>query len=269
MTDKLVSVAPRLAKQWLRRLSLGLCAGLLALAAAQVLSGNYQVHPVLTGSMRPGFSLGSVVVVKRVPATSLAERDVIIFHKPTNPSEFVVHRIVSITGNNGVRQIETKGDDNPVKDPWKFTLRGDSAYRAQFTVPFVGYAALWLHQPSTRRNAAFLGAIALLVAAGSQLLKRDAAPSEPTVASVDLDNRGQGPAPAALQAAPDIASPGMPLEFQPAGSMASDSLRAGAAPGEPDWLSAGAVDRPFRVGQLVDAAAPAVSDALQSAADDA
>jgi len=150
---------------------LALVVGVLALGALQVLNGSYQLHPVLTGSMRPGFSLGSVVVVKRVPASSVAVRDVILFHKPTNPSEFVVHRVIRIRDQDGARVIETKGDDNPVKDPWQFALRGRTAYRAQFTIPFVGYAALWLHQPSTRRYALFAGAALLLVSAVVALMK--------------------------------------------------------------------------------------------------
>jgi signal peptidase I len=173
MSVKDVNRVARAASRWGGRLVLLMCLGLLGVGAAQVVSGNYQVHPVLTGSMRPGFSLGSVVVVKKVPASSLQVRDVLLFHKPTNPDEYVVHRIVKVTDRDGAKVIETKGDDNPIKDPWQFTLHGRTAYRAQFTVPYVGYAALWLHRPATRRYALF-GAAALLLAAGfSMLFKAD------------------------------------------------------------------------------------------------
>jgi signal peptidase I len=172
MAKNAVPAAARCHK-WAGRLVLLALAALVAMAGVQVLSGRYQVHPVLTGSMRPGFSLGSVVVVKRVPMSSLAERDVIIFHKPTNPSEYVVHRITKMTRQGGAPVIETKGDDNPVADPWKFTPRGTTAYRAEFTIPFVGYAALWLHRPETRRYALFVGAALLLMAAASTLFRRD------------------------------------------------------------------------------------------------
>jgi signal peptidase len=148
----------------------------IGLCAIQVLSGGYQAHPVLTGSMRPGFALGSVVVVKRVPVSSLATRDVIMFHNPGSPSEYVVHRIVSLQSSPDGKVIETKGDDNPVRDPWKFTLRGRTAYRAEFTIPFIGYAALWLHQPGTLRLFVHGAALLLALAAGYVLLKKDKDP---------------------------------------------------------------------------------------------
>jgi signal peptidase I len=122
--------------------------------------------------MSPGFAVGGVVVAQRVPVSSLAERDVIIFHKPTDPNAYVVHRIVSLTTKGGATVIETKGDNNAVKDPWTVSLRGDVAYRATFTIPFVGYAALWLHDPATRRDAAFVGAVLLVVAAGVVLMRK-------------------------------------------------------------------------------------------------
>jgi signal peptidase I len=175
MSPAAIASLSRSATKWAGRLVVALMIGVLALAASQVLIGRYQVHPVLTGSMRPGFSLGSVVVVKKVPATSLHVRDVLLFHKPTNPSDYVVHRIVSIRDTAAGKVIQTKGDDNPVKDPWTFTLKGRTAYTAQFTVPYLGYAALWLHQPRTRHYAVFAAAILLLFSAASVLLKKETA----------------------------------------------------------------------------------------------
>jgi signal peptidase len=156
-------------RAWLRRL-LWVAVAMAALAlAAPVVSGEYQLHPVLTGSMRPGFALGSVVVVKRVPVQSVAVRDVILFHKPGHPSEYVVHRVIDISNKSGQRVIETKGDNNPVKDPWHVALAGRFAYRAQFTIPFLGYAALYAHRPQTRRLALYLAAALMVLAAVSAM----------------------------------------------------------------------------------------------------
>jgi signal peptidase len=170
----------RTARTWLRRLWLLACVGALGVLAAQVVSGRYEAHPILSGSMSPGFPTGGVVVTRRVPVSSLAERDVIIFHKPTNPDELVVHRIVGLTTKGGATVIETKGDNNTIKDPWAVTLRGGVAYRATYTIPFIGYAALWLHDPATRRYAAFIAAGVLVVAAGLVVMRRKQ-PAEPSV----------------------------------------------------------------------------------------
>jgi signal peptidase len=156
----------------------------LVLAAAAVLgglleTGRYEAHPVLTGSMRPGFALGSVVVLKRVPVSSLAQGDVILFHRPDDAAKLVVHRIYSMTTKHGVVEIRTRGDDNPEPDAWTVTVSGRYAYQAEFTVPFVGYASLWFDSPGTRLGI-FLGIVGGLVLYGAfQFLKRPEVKPEP------------------------------------------------------------------------------------------
>jgi signal peptidase I len=132
-------------------------------AAAAVLSGTYQVRPVLSGSMRPGLPVGGAVVTHRVPVTSLHQRDVIVFHPPDHPRELVVHRIVAISSGPDGPVVQTQGDANDAPDPWRLTLHGDAVYQAQFSLPLVGYASVWMHSPTGRRSLLVVGL--LLVAA--------------------------------------------------------------------------------------------------------
>jgi signal peptidase len=125
--------------------------------AAAVLSGAYQVRPVLSGSMRPGLPVGGAVVTHRVPVTSLHQRDVIVFHPPDRPRELVVHRIVAIDSGAAGTVVQTQGDANDAPDPWRLTLHGDTVYRAQLSVPFLGYASVWMHSPTGRRVLLVLG----------------------------------------------------------------------------------------------------------------
>jgi signal peptidase len=145
-------------------------------AVAAVATGSYQARPVLTGSMRPGLPVGGVVVTKRVPLSSLKVRDVIVFHRPDIPTDLVVHRIIAMNQVGGSLVIQTQGDNNPIADPWKVTLRGATAYRAQFSVPLVGYAAVWWQQPRTHTIALLLagafGLAALVILAFSGLRRR-------------------------------------------------------------------------------------------------
>jgi signal peptidase I len=114
-------------------------AGICAFALVQ---GTWQVTPVLSGSMRPGFSVGGAVISQRVPVDSLHVRDVIIFSNPNKPSEQIVHRIVRITKNSsGQLQFNTQGDANTVRDPWTITIRGDEVYKVRWSVPVLGYVA--------------------------------------------------------------------------------------------------------------------------------
>lgn len=156
---------------------------------AAVVSGNFQARPVLTGSMRPGLPVGGLVVTKRVPVSSLQLRDVIVFHRPDNPDELVVHRIIALRHVAGALEIRTQGDDNPVRDQWQVTLRGQDAYRAQFSVPLVGYAAIWWHQPGTRTLAlglAALCALAALVVLALPRFRRGTSGSSPETVASDV-----------------------------------------------------------------------------------
>ncbi len=103
-------------------------------------------------------------MTERVPISSLQVRDVIVFHRPDNPAELVVHRIISLKHVGDALVIKTQGDNNPVPDPWTVTLRGSTAYRAQFSLPLIGYAAIWWHQPQTRTIALWLAGLCALAA---------------------------------------------------------------------------------------------------------
>ena len=108
-----------------------------------LIQGTWMVTPVLSGSMRPGFAVGGVVVSERVPVDSLAVRDVIVFNDPFKPSEQIVHRIVHIAkGRSGQLLIITQGDANMVRDPWTLTIPGGHAYLVRWAVPLIGYVSI-------------------------------------------------------------------------------------------------------------------------------
>jgi signal peptidase I len=114
-------------------------AGVCAFALVQ---GTWVVTPILSGSMRPGFAVGGAVISQRVAIDNLAVRDVIVFSDPNKPSEQIVHRIVRITKNSsGQLLFNTQGDANTVRDPWTITIRGNTVYRARWSVPLLGYVA--------------------------------------------------------------------------------------------------------------------------------
>ncbi len=117
--------------------------GLVGFAALNLQNGHWQLTPVLSGSMRPGFSVGGVVVSERVPVTKLADRDVIVFQDPNKPSEQVVHRIINLRRQGPTYLINTQGDANSVRDPWTMTFKGKEACEVRWSVPLIGYAAVW------------------------------------------------------------------------------------------------------------------------------
>ncbi len=173
---------------------------LVAMAAAALLSGQYQVRPVLSGSMRPGLPIGGLVVTQRVPTSSLQIRDVIVFHPPGRPDELVVHRIVAMESGPDGPVVKTQGDANSAPDPWRITLHGPNVYRAAFSVPLLGYVSVWMHSPTGRRVLIAVGLL-LVVAAAIGRPRRFRRPAP------DLEREEQ-PASAEVTAATAVVLPG-------------------------------------------------------------
>ena len=162
-----------------RRVARWVVGGLMVLAAlclacvgVGVATGTWQIRPVLSGSMRPDLPIGGVVVTERVPMRSLAVGDVAVFHPPAEPHVDYVHRIIWMHRTGSDLLVRTKGDANVTPDPWTLHLRGKWAYVARWSLPWVGYAAVWLHQPSVRRAAVIGAGLLAAVLVGSVLVEQ-------------------------------------------------------------------------------------------------
>ncbi len=159
-------------RRWLGHVTFALTVVLIGLGAAAVISGSYQVRPVLSGSMRPGLAVGGIVITQRVPISALEVRDVIVFHPPGKSDDLLVHRIIALTPSDAGPVVQTQGDANEIPDPWTVTLQGTSAYRVMFSVPLVGYVAVWAHGPLGRRILFVLGVALVAVAVLGGALRR-------------------------------------------------------------------------------------------------
>lgn len=134
-----------------------------ALLAGTVASGAWRMDPMLSGSMRPAYPLGSVVLAERVPLAALQRGDVVLFSPPWAPGQTYAHRIIALRRVAGVTTIRTKGDANSVADPAPVRLTGRFVYEARAAVPVVGYVAVWAHSSAGELE---LAAIALMTAMG-------------------------------------------------------------------------------------------------------
>jgi signal peptidase I len=104
-----------------------------------VLNTQYPVLAVVSGSMCipydgacDGWShpfertlhIGDLIIVQGVNPASLSDdypnSDIIVFHKPGDPTELIVHRIVAINEVDGKLYFRTKGDGNGI-DKWPNT----------------------------------------------------------------------------------------------------------------------------------------------------
>src|ERR1035438_8927486 len=168
--------------KWARRIFATVLV-LAVLAAVGVVSiglvqGTWQVNPVDSGSMRPGFAVGGVVISERIPVDQLVLRDVMVFASPDNPAKLIVHRIVAMSkSKSGQLEILTQGDANNVRDPWTLTIKGNYAYIVRWSLPLLGYVAIAYQN---NHGLVLLAAgILLIAAAASAIIKQRRRDEEP------------------------------------------------------------------------------------------
>ena len=128
-------------------IGLGLSWGLFALVI--VLAVGVIVVPfatgstpmtVLTGSMRPVYPPGTLVIVKPIEADDIRIGDAITYQLRSGEPEVVTHRVVAITTSiEGDQVFITKGDNNGVVDE-NPVLPVQVAGKVWYSVPYIGWA---------------------------------------------------------------------------------------------------------------------------------
>jgi signal peptidase I len=139
----------------------------LAAAALVLLPSllGYQRYVIKTGSMTGTIDRGSLIFDKVVPAKSLKVGDIITYTPPASSgvNEPITHRIVWAGRDRlGHLAFHTKGDFNPVADPWKFVLERPTQARVAFHIPYVGFGLAALTDRHLR--LLIIGLPALLIA---------------------------------------------------------------------------------------------------------
>lgn len=139
------SKSSRMARALLLPVAILAAAACMAVAVA-VFALQLGVRPVLTGSMRPDYGPGSIVITKSVPVRSLHPGMIVVFVPPGEHVAFA-HRITSVSGNPTAPIITTKGDANKAPDPWHAQLTTATVPEVVASVPFLGRLLVGLHGP--------------------------------------------------------------------------------------------------------------------------
>jgi signal peptidase I len=147
----------------LARLFLGFA--LLALVLLGVLPnlGWYRTETVLSGSMKPYFSPGDIVVVTPEPTSQVRVGQVISYHVPVGDHHVQSHRVIQIVRGGDHPLVRTKGDANNAADPWTARLDGGTASQVRAVVPKAGWGIVWLRTPAIRRFAIFFVPLLLAI----------------------------------------------------------------------------------------------------------
>jgi signal peptidase len=147
------------------RLASGAALVLATLCAVAVLAPaliGWERYAIVSGSMTGTYDRGSLVLSQVVPVAELKVGDVITYQPPAGDHP-ITHRIAWIgRDESGRRVYRTKGDANPVADPWTFRLDQPTQARARVGIPYAGFALGALGRKDVRM--AVIALPALLIA---------------------------------------------------------------------------------------------------------
>src|SRR3954468_3749286 len=146
------------------RFASGAAVAVAAVAAGLVLLPGvlgWQRYAIVSGSMTGTYDRGSLVIDDVVPVADLKVGDVITYTPPAG-DHLITHRIAWIGRDaQGRRLFRTKGDANPVADPWAFRLDRPTQARVRFGVPYVGFGLAALGRRDVRMGLIALPAVAI------------------------------------------------------------------------------------------------------------
>ena len=113
-------------KEYLKYFAFFIVIAIVAFGGIQVLKASlktqYPVMVVVSESMIPTLGVGDFILVGQIKdfddvvAEAQPEGDILVFLKPGTSDEYIVHRAVEKTNNNGEWYFATKGDNNAVQD---------------------------------------------------------------------------------------------------------------------------------------------------------
>ena len=160
-----------------------LIVALLAVAAADLVpvivkARGEKALVVVSGSMRPTFQAGDLVVVGRPVASGLRAGMVVAFHAPGSPQRLTTHRIYRLQPKPYGLFVQTKGDANAAPDP-DFTPASDITGVMQGRLPHVGRLISLVQSPLGRVLLLALPLMLIAVAQTRELLRGPRGPRSP------------------------------------------------------------------------------------------
>ncbi len=145
---------------------------LLTVLAALLVTGipgffGFGTVRVMGASMGRQVPIGSIAIVRQVPAADVRVGNVILF-APGRAKVATLHRVVRLERHeDGITYATTRGDANRSADAEPRAMRGNGAVLVT-AVPFVGYVATMLQRPLLWFAVLFLTAVQTLVPHGAR-----------------------------------------------------------------------------------------------------
>ncbi|RLI31591.1 signal peptidase I [Candidatus Bathyarchaeota archaeon] len=125
-----------------------------------IFSTSQPILAVTSESMKPTLNVGDLIVVKGVSIGEVLKdfnngvEDIVVFYAYTpnnlkNPT-VIVHRVVGVVWVDGKPYLKTKGDNNPIADPWLGTPglpEENLVGKVVAVIPMVGWLILFFKSP--------------------------------------------------------------------------------------------------------------------------
>ena len=119
---------------WYINIPIIICALIIILLVFGI--GKYQMISIASGSMEPVYYRGDAIIYEKT--NNIKEGDIIVF-KSNN--KIITHRVYNITNNI----IETRGDNNDIKDPGTITTN-DILGIVRYKIKYIGYLSIWFQE---------------------------------------------------------------------------------------------------------------------------
>ncbi len=152
----------------------GLLIALVALVGLGLLprTGWYRPVTVLSGSMKPTFAPGDMVIVTPEPLRDLRVGQIISYRIPVGDHHVQSHRVIKILRRGAHPLVKTKGDANNVADPWTAELHGTTVWRVRGVLPKLGWAVFWFRSPLMHRLTVLFAPLLLALLGVLQIWRR-------------------------------------------------------------------------------------------------
>jgi signal peptidase len=120
-------------------------------------TGTYRTVTMLTGSMRPHYPVGSILVDRPQPTSSLRVGQVLTYGIPIDDHRVVSHRVISVERDgSGAYLVKTKGDANNGPDPWVARITDSRVWTVRSVIPHAGSLVLTLRGPHAETYALYV-----------------------------------------------------------------------------------------------------------------
>lgn len=153
---------------------------------------DYRTVVMRTGSMEPSIDPGDVLVLGSEPVASLEPGQILTFAAPVAGNPVLSHRVMAVRHTATDTIVTTKGDANPVADPWQAQITDERVWHVVHVVPGVGWAIAALHRPSVHLLSVWLIPAALCLEVLLRLWRRPTTTRTASRGAVTEGAQGRG-----------------------------------------------------------------------------